>query len=47
VLFETLDGRLHGIRLVLPIAATQLLASDGLDEFRAPIAAELLVRLAR
>ncbi len=47
VLFETLDGRPYGIRPVLPIAAT---APPGeatrLDEFRAPLAAELLVRLA-
>jgi hypothetical protein len=46
VLFETLDGRPFGIRPVLPIAAT---APPGeptrLDEFRAPLAAELLVRL--
>jgi hypothetical protein len=46
VLFETLDGRPFGIRPVLPIAAT---APPGeptrLDEFRASLAAELLVRL--
>ena len=46
VLFETLDGRPYGIRPVLPIAAT---APPGeptrLDDFRGPLAAELLVRL--
>lgn len=46
VLFETLDGRPYGIRPVLPIAAT---APPGdhqrLDEFRAGLASELLVRL--
>ncbi|MCZ7588388.1 MAG: hypothetical protein M5U27_05895 [Gaiella sp.] len=47
VLFETLDGRPYGIRPVLPIAATQPPGEPTrLDEFRAPLAAELLVRLA-
>ncbi len=47
VLFETLDGRPYGIRPVLPIAATQPPGeATRLDEFRAPLAAELLVRLA-
>jgi hypothetical protein len=46
VLFETLDGRPYGIRPVLPIAATQPPGeATRLDEFRAPVAAELLVRL--
>ena len=46
VLFETLDGRPYGIRPVLPIAATQPPGEPSrLDEFRAPLAAELLVRL--
>jgi hypothetical protein len=46
VLFETLDGRPYGIRPVLPIAATQPPgAPTRLDEFRGPLAAELLVRL--
>lgn len=46
VLFETLDGRPYGIRPVLPIAATQPPGeASRLDEFRAPLAAELLVRL--
>jgi hypothetical protein len=46
VLFETLDGRPYGIRPVLPIAATQPPGEvTRLDEFRAPLAAELLVRL--
>jgi hypothetical protein len=46
VLFETLDGRPYGIRPVLPIAATQPPGeATRLDEFRAPLAAELLVRL--
>ena len=46
VLFETLDGRPFGIRPVLPIAATQPPGEPTrLDEFRAPLAAELLVRL--
>ncbi len=46
VLFETLDGRPYGIRPVLPIAATQPPGDPTrLDEFRAPLAAELLVRL--
>jgi hypothetical protein len=46
VLFETLDGRPYGIRPVLPIAATQPPGDvTRLDEFRAPLAAELLVRL--
>ena len=46
VLFETLDGRPYGIRPVLPIAATQPPGEPTkLDEFRAPLAAELLVRL--
>ena len=47
VLFETLDGRPYGIRPVLPIAATQPPGEPTrLDEFRAPLAAELLGRLA-
>ena len=47
VLFETLDGRPFGIRPVLPIAATQPPGEPSrLDEFRAPLAAELRVRLA-
>jgi hypothetical protein len=47
VLFETLDGRPYGIRPVLPIAATQPPGEPTrLDEFRAPLAAELLLRLA-
>ncbi len=47
VLFETLDGRPYGIRPVLPIAATQPPGEPTrLDEFRAALAAELLVRLA-
>ncbi len=47
VLFETLDGRPYGIRPVLPIAATQPPGEPTrLDEFRGPLAAELLVRLA-
>jgi hypothetical protein len=47
VLFETLDGRPYGIRPVLPIAATQPPGDPTrLDEFRAPLASELLVRLA-
>jgi hypothetical protein len=46
VLFETLDGRPYGIRPVLPIAATQPPGeATRLDEFRAPLAAEVLVRL--
>jgi hypothetical protein len=46
VLFETLDGRPYGIRPVLPIAATQPPGEPTkLDEFRAPVAAELLIRL--
>ena len=46
VLFETLDGRPYGIRPTLPIAATQPPGEPTrLDEFRAPLAAELLVRL--
>ena len=46
VLFETLDGRPYGIRPVLPIAATQPPGeATRLDEFRTPLAAELLVRL--
>jgi hypothetical protein len=46
VLFETLDGRPYGIRPVLPIAATQPPGEPTrLDEFRAPLAAELLIRL--
>ena len=46
VLFETLDGRPYGIRPVLPIAATPPPGEPTrLDEFRAPLAAELLVRL--
>jgi hypothetical protein len=46
VLFETLDGRPYGIRSVLPIAATQPPGDPTrLDEFRAPLAAELLVQL--
>jgi hypothetical protein len=46
VLFETLDGRPYGIRPVLPIAATQPPGEPTrLDEFRGPLAAELLVRL--
>ncbi len=46
VLFETLDGRPYGIRPVLPIAATQPPGEPTrLDEFRAALAAELLVRL--
>lgn len=46
VLFELLDGRPYGIRPVLPIAATQPPGEPTrLDEFRAPIAAELLLRL--
>ena len=48
VLFETLDGRPYGIRPVLPIAATQPPGEPTrLDEFRAPVAAELLVLLGR
>jgi hypothetical protein len=47
VLFETLDGRPFGIRPVLPIAATQPPGEPTrLDDFRGPLAAELLVRLA-
>jgi hypothetical protein len=47
VLFETLDGRPYGIRPVLPIAATQPPGEPSrLDEFRAALATELLVRLA-
>lgn len=46
VLFETLDGRPYGIRPVLPIAATQPPGEPTrLDDFRAPLATELLVRL--
>ena len=46
VLFETLDGRPYGIRPVLPIAATQPPGEPTkLDEFRASLAAELLIRL--
>ena len=46
VLFETLDGRPYGIRPVLPIAATQPPGEPTrLDEFRAPLAAELRSRL--
>jgi hypothetical protein len=46
VLFETLDGRPYGIRPVLPIAATQPPGeATRLDEFRARLAGELLVRL--
>jgi hypothetical protein len=46
VLFETLDGRPYGIRPVLPIAATQPPGEPTrLDEFRGPLAAELLVLL--
>ena len=46
MLFETLDGRPYGIRPVLPIAATQPPGEPTrLDEFRGPLAAELLVRL--
>ena len=46
VVFETLDGRPYGIRPVLPIAATQPPGeSTRLDEFRGPLAAELLGRL--
>ena len=46
VLFETLDGRPYGIRPVLPIAATQPPGEPTrLDEFRGPLAAQLLVRL--
>ena len=46
MLFETLDGRPYGIRPVLPIAATQPPGeATRLDEFRAPLAAEVLVRL--
>jgi hypothetical protein len=46
VLFETLDGRPYGIRPVLPIAATQPPGeATRLDDFRAPLAAELLIRL--
>ena len=46
VLFETLDGRPYGIRPTLPIASTQPPGeATRLDEFRAPLAAELLVRL--
>jgi hypothetical protein len=46
VLFETLDGRPFGIRPVLPIAATQPPGEPSrLDEFRAPLAAELRGRL--
>ena len=46
VLFETLDGRPYGIRPVLPIAATQPPGEPTrLDEFRAALAGELLVRL--
>ena len=46
VLFETLDGRPFGIRPVLPIAATQPPGEPSrLDEFRAPLAAELRARL--
>jgi hypothetical protein len=45
VLFETLDGRPFGIRPVLPIAATQPPGEPSrLDEFRAPLAAELRAR---
>ena len=46
VLFETLDGRPYGIRPVLPIAATQPPGEPTrIDEFRGPLAAELLIRL--
>jgi hypothetical protein len=46
VLFETLDGRPYGIRPVLPIAATHPPGEPTrLDEFRGPLAAELLVLL--
>jgi hypothetical protein len=46
VMFETLDGRPYGIRPVLPIAATQPPGEPSrLDEFRAPVAAELCARL--
>jgi hypothetical protein len=46
VIFETLDGRPYGIRPVLPIAATQPPGEPTrLDEFRAPLAAELRLRL--
>src|SRR6476620_324565 len=46
VLFEKIDGRPYGIRPVLPIAATKPPGeATRLDEFRAPLAAELLVRL--
>ena len=46
VLFETLDGRPFGIRPVLPLAATQPPGEPSrLDEFRAPLAAELRTRL--
>lgn len=46
VLFETLDGRPYGIRPVLPIAATQPPGeATRLDEFRAPLATELLLHL--
>ncbi len=46
VLFETLDGRPYGIRPVLPIAATQPPGEPTrLDDFRGPLAAELLIRL--
>jgi hypothetical protein len=46
VLFETLDGRPYGIRPTLPIASTQPPGeATRLDEFRAPLAAELLIRL--
>lgn len=46
VLFETLDGRPFGIRPVLPISATQPPGEPSrLDEFRAPLAAELRARL--
>jgi hypothetical protein len=47
VIFETLDGRPYGIRPVLPIAATQPPGEPTrLDEFRAPLASELRLRLA-
>ena len=46
VLFERLDWRPFGVRPVLPIAATQPPGEPTrLDEFRGPLAAELLVRL--
>ena len=47
VVFETLDARPYGIRPVLPIAATQPPGeATRLDDFRGPLAAELLGRLA-